>query len=44
MTNGGGRRRIGGTGGEKLKEREGLGFYLSGFIVKREREREREYV
>ena len=53
MTGGGGRRGIGVTGGEKLKERgigflgyreEGLGFCLSGFTVKLEREREREYV
>ena len=51
MTGGGGRRGIGVTGGEKLKERgigflgyreEGLGFCLSGFTVKLERERERE--
>ena len=50
MTGGGGRRGIGVTGGEKLKEKgigflgykeEGLGFCLSGFIVKLERERER---
>ena len=53
MTGGGGRRGIGVTGGEKLKERgigflgyreEGLGFCLSGFTVKLERERERERI
>ena len=53
MTSGGGRKGIGVTDGEKLKERgirflgyreKGLGFCLSGFTVKLEREREREYV
>ena len=50
MTGGGGRRGIGVTDGEKLKERgirflgyreKGLGFCLSGFTVKLERKRER---
>ena len=52
MTSGRGRRGIGVTGGEKLKEKgigflgykeEGLGFCLSGFTVKLEKERENTY-
>ena len=50
MTSGGGRKGIGVTDGEKLKERgirflgyreKGLGFCLSGFTVNLERKRER---